>query len=120
MTLLRNQEFAEPLPPHLARSGRLRGFCPVISQDIGAPPAIPKEPRKCYATSDSAWSGESKRRPSPAEPISLCSATFVYSARPPLPEGGDIPRVNLYTCGSAGGLNNCLDRRSPRVEGSTP
>jgi hypothetical protein len=27
--------FAEPLPPNLARSERVRGFCPVISQDVG-------------------------------------------------------------------------------------
>jgi hypothetical protein len=38
----------------------------------------------------------------------------------PLHEGGDIPLVNLYTCGSTGVLNNCRDRRSHRVEGATP
>jgi hypothetical protein len=69
---------------------------PRVSQDIGSPPAISKEPRKCYATSDSAWSGEGKCWPSPAEPISLCSATFVYSARRPSPREG-IYRELIYT-----------------------
>ena len=56
-----------------------------IGETVEGDGFIPKEPRKCYATSDSAWSGEGKRRPSPAESISLCSATFVYSARRPSP-----------------------------------
>jgi hypothetical protein len=57
----------------------------VISQDIGG---LHQQFPKNQENATLPLTRRGPGRPSPAEPISLCSATFVYSARRPSPREG--------------------------------